>query len=122
MIIVGWLVYAFIYLGFGLAVQTWQIVGLYVLYGLYYAATDGVVRALIGDLVPDVQRGTAYGVYNTAIGIVALPASVLAGVLWQGIGMWPGLGPAAPFVVGALLAFAAVIAFARWQSAPTTDR
>src|SRR5258708_32751565 len=74
-IIVGWLLYAAIYLGFGLASQTWQIIGLYVLYGLYYAATDGVVGALIGGLVPDAQRVSADGVYSPAVGAVGLPAS-----------------------------------------------
>src|SRR6185369_6230947 len=109
-IIGGWVVYALIYLGFGLAAQTWQIVALYVLYGLYYAATDGIAKALVGDLVPQPQRGTAYGVFNAAIGIMALPASVLAGLLWQFI------GPSAPFIFGALLALLAVILFSRWNA------
>jgi MFS family permease len=109
-IIGGWLVYALIYLGFGLAAQTWQIVVLYVIYGLYYAATDGVAKALVGDLVPQAQRGTAYGVFNATIGIMALPASVLAGLLWQFI------GPSAPFIFGTVLALAAMIMFSRWNA------
>jgi MFS family permease len=107
----GWIVYTLIYVGFGLAVETWQVVGLYLAYGLYYAATDGIARALISDIVPQQQRGTAFGIFNTVVGITALPASVLAGVLWQ-IG-----GPRMPFLVGALLAFLAIIAFSRWNAA-----
>src|SRR5260221_552873 len=97
-IIGGWLVYGMIYLGFGFAVETWQIVTLYALYGLYYGATDGVARALVGDLVPEAQRGTAYGVFNAAVGIAVLPASVLAGILWQGIGPLHSVEPGAPFI------------------------
>src|SRR5260221_7095942 len=97
-IIGGWLVYGLIYLGFGFAVATWQIVTLYALYGLYYGATDGVARALVGDLVPEAQRGTAYGVFNAAVGIAVLPASVLAGILWQGIGPLHSVEPGAPFI------------------------
>jgi MFS family permease len=108
-IIGGWIVYALIYLGFGLASETWHVVVLYVLYGIYYAATEGVAKALVGDLISQEQRGTAYGVFNAAIGIMALPASILAGLLWQFV------GPSAPFIVGALLAFAAVILFSRWN-------
>ncbi len=115
-IIGGWLIFALIYLGFGVANAAWQVVALYVLYGLYYAATEGITKALVGDLVQPEQRGTAYGVYNAAIGLTALPASVLAGVLWQGIGSFSGFGPRAPFVVGGVLALVAALWFSRWQS------
>jgi MFS family permease len=111
----GWFIYALIYLGFGIAVQTWQIIGLYIAYGLYYAATDGVARALISDIVPQEQRATAFGIFNTVVGIAALPASVLAGVLWQ-IG-----GPKTPFLAGALLAFLAILAFSRWEAIAASE-
>ena len=42
-------------------------------YGIFYAATEGVAKALVADLVPESQRGTAYGLFNAAIGITALP-------------------------------------------------
>lgn len=115
-IIGGWLIYALIYFGFGMANEAWQVVGLYILYGLYYAATEGTAKALVGDLVPAEQRGTAYGVFNAAIGITALPDSVLAGFLWQGIGSFKGFGARAPFLAGGLLALAAVLLFSRWQA------
>jgi MFS family permease len=101
----GWLVYALVYLGFGLATQGWQVWALYALYGVYYAMTDGVASALVADLVPQSEkRGTAFGLYNAAVGVSALPASVIAGLLWQRI------NPSAPFIFGSILAFVAMIA------------
>ena len=103
----GWFAYGLVYLGFALAHAGWQIWTLFGLYGIYYAATEGVAKALVADLVPDAQRGTAYGLFNAAIGITALPASLLAGLLWQGAGTWAGFGPSAPFLFGAVLALLA---------------
>ena len=101
----GWLVYALVYLGFGLATQTWQVWALYALYGVYYAMTDGVASALIADLVPQSEkRGTAFGLYNAAVGVSALPASLIAGLLWQHV------NPSAPFYFGSALAFIAMLA------------
>jgi len=109
----GWLAYGLVYLGFALARAGWQIWALFGLYGIYYAATEGVAKALVADLVPDAQRGTAYGLFNAAIGITALPASLLAGLLWQGAWTWAGFGPSAPFFFGASLALLAGILFWR---------
>ncbi len=111
----GWLVYALLYLGFALAQEGWQVWAIFGLYGFYYAAVEGTAKALIADLIPEAQRGTAYGYYNATIGLMALPASVLAGVLWQGIGDWHGFGPAAPFIAGAMLAALAVGLLYLWQ-------
>ena len=91
----------------------WHVWVLYALYGIYYAATDGVGRALVADFVPEERRGTAYGLYNAAIGITVLPASVIAGVLWQGIGPMDWLGASAPFYFGAALALLAGVLFWR---------
>jgi MFS family permease len=113
LILGGWVLYGLIYLGFALAQTGWQIWALYGLYGLFYASTEGAAKALVADLVPDERRGQAYGMYNAAIGIVALPASLIAGLLWQGLGAWTGLGPAAPFVFGGLMALAAGLLFWR---------
>lgn len=112
-IIAGWLGYAFIYLGFAFADTGPQIWLLMTLYGLYYAATEGAAKAFVADLVPSSLRGTAYGVYNAAVGIAALPASLCAGILWQGVGSWHGLGPSAPFLLSAILALyaCALLAF-----------
>ena len=96
LILGGWAVYGIIYLGFALATEAWHVWALYALYGVYYGVFEGTSKALVADVVPAQQRGTAYGIYNTAVGLVALPASLLAGILWQGIGGWAGFGPSAP--------------------------
>jgi MFS family permease len=113
LIIGGWFAYGLVYLGFAFAQVGWQIWVLFGLYGIYYAATEGVAKALVADLVPDSQRGTAYGLFNAAIGITALPASLLAGLLWQGAGTWVGFGASAPFLFGAVLALVASLLL--WQ-------
>ncbi len=107
LILGGWAIYSLIYLLFALTATGWQVWLVYGFYGLYYASVEGTAKALVADLVPKVQHGTAYGVYNATIGLMALPASVLAGVLWQGIGGWEGFGPRAPFIAGAALALIA---------------
>ena len=113
LILGGWAAYGLVYLGFASANQGWQVWALFALYGLYYAATEGVAKALVADLVPDTQRGTAYGLFNAAIGITALPASLIAGLLWQGLGTWSGFGPSAPFLFGAFMALLAGTSFWR---------
>ena len=107
LLVSGWLLYALLYAGFALAQTGWQIGLLFAAYGVYYGLTEGSAKAFVADLVLPEQRGTAYGFYNAAIGMMALPASLLAGLLWQGAGGWPGFGPAAPFVFGSVLALAA---------------
>ncbi|MBP6178787.1 MAG: MFS transporter [Anaerolineales bacterium] len=115
LIIGGWLAYALVYLGFALAGAGWQIWILFGLYGVYYAATEGVTKALVADLVPEAQRGTAYGLFNAAIGITALPASLMAGLLWQGLGSWAGFGASAPFFFGAGLSLLSCVLFWRME-------
>jgi MFS family permease len=106
---VGWLVYAFVYLGFACLRTGWQAWGLMAVYGAYYGLTEGAARAFVADLVPAELRGSAYGMYHAAIGLAAFPASLLAGILWQGAGGWAGFGPAAPFLFGGALALAAAL-------------
>lgn len=100
-IIFGWVIYAFVYLGFGLTRSIGWIWILFATYGLYFALTEGVEKALVADLVPSGKRGTAYGLYNLAVGIGALPASVIFGLVWKS---W-GAGTA--FTLGAGLAMVA---------------
>jgi len=111
LIIGGWLAYGLVYLGLAFSRTGWQVWAMFGLYGVYYAATEGVAKALVADLVPDAQRGTAYGLFNAAIGLTALPASVIAGLLWQGIGTWGGFGASAPFFFGAIMALIAMSMF-----------
>jgi MFS family permease len=113
LIIGGWIAYGLVYLGFALSRTGGQIWALFGLYGIYYAASEGAAKAFIADLVPDDRRGTAYGLYNAAIGLTAFPASAIAGLLWQGAFGWSGFGPAAPFFFGAGLALLAGVLFWR---------
>ncbi|HEX9012162.1 MAG TPA: MFS transporter [Anaerolineaceae bacterium] len=117
LIVIGWAVYGLIYLGFALAHTSGQIFALYALYGVYYGTSYGTANALIADLVPANLRGTAYGTYNAIIGILAFPASVIAGVLWQGVGTWSGFGPSAPFLFGGALALIASLLMLAWKPA-----
>lgn len=114
LIIGGWIAYGLVYLGFAFSKTGWEIWALYALYGFYYAATEGTARALVADLVPESNRGTAYGLYNAAVGITALPASLIAGLLWQGAGTWTGFGASAPFFFGAVMALLAGLLFWRF--------
>ena len=113
-IVSGWVLYGLVYLGFALAGSGWQVWMLYALYGMYYGVTEGTARALVADMVRPDQRGTAYGLFNAVVGVTALPASVLAGLLWRGLGTWGGFGASAPFLFGATLALLAAALMAGW--------
>jgi MFS family permease len=102
-IIAGWIVYALVYLAFARASETWEAWALFGVYGLYFGLTEGTERALVADLVPGARRGTAFGWYNLAVGLAALPASVLFGAIWD------RYGADAAFTMGAALAGAAAI-------------
>jgi MFS-type transporter involved in bile tolerance (Atg22 family) len=104
-IVLGWLLYALSYLGFALATAWWQLWLLFALYGLYFGTTNGILRAFVADMVGRERRGTAYGLFHTAVGITAFPASLIAGLLWENI------NSSAPFFFGAALAGIAAIAF-----------
>lgn len=102
-IILGWVSYALAYLGFGLASKSIEIWLLFAFYGIYYATTEGVAKAFIADLVISEHRGKAYGTYNALVGVVTLPASLIAGFLWDRI------SPSAPFLFGAGIATIATV-------------
>ena len=99
---VGIVVYAVVYVGLALAHGTWSIWPLFVLYGVYVAATDGVGKAWVADHVEGPLAGTAYGIYGGTVGVALLAASLLAGVLWSSI------SPAAAFWAGAAFAVASL--------------
>ncbi len=114
-IVAGWLFYVLIYLGMALARSAPQVVVLYILYGVYYGLSYGTAKALVADMVRPEVRGMAYGTYNAVLGLADLPASLIAGILWSGIGRWRGFGPAAPFFFGAAMALLAVVLFLGWK-------
>jgi MFS family permease len=102
-IISGWGVYALAYLGFAFATTELHIWLLFAFYGLFYGLTEGVEKALLADIADPSERGAAFGWYNCAIGIGALPASLIFGVIWQ------RLSPHAAFGFGAFLACLAAV-------------
>jgi MFS family permease len=103
LILAGWAIYAAVYFAFGRATEAWHAWALFLAYGVFFGLTEGTERALVADLVGQQRRGTAFGWYNLAIGIGALPASLLFGVVWD------RFGPAAAFDLGAALAVGAAI-------------
>ena len=111
LLLAGLVVYAVIYLGLALADAAWQVVGLFIAYGLFYGLVEGNARAYVADLAGEGGRGAAYGLYHATVGLLVLPASLIAGLLWQGVGSWAGFGPAAPFLFGAALAGLAALLF-----------
>ena len=106
LIVAGWMLYAAVYLAFGRATEAWQVWALFAVYGVFFGLTEGSEKALVADLVPAARRGTAFGWYNLAIGLGALPASLLFGALWD------RFGPAVAFSFGAGLALAASVGMA----------
>lgn len=97
-ILLGWIAFALSHFGFSLANASYQIWLLFAFYGIYYATTEGVAKAFIADLVVPEHRGKAYGIYNASIGLITLPASFIAGFLWDKV------NPSAPFLFGAIIA------------------
>lgn len=105
LILGGWTIYAAVYLGFAAATVQWQAWALFLVYGLYFGMTEGTEKALVADLVPAARRGTAFGWFNAALGLGALPASVIFGLIWE------GYGPETAFATGAALAGLAALFF-----------
>ncbi len=114
LIVAGYLVYAGVYFGFARATSGLVVWALFAVYGLYYALTEGVLKAWIADLVPSQSRASVYGIFNWVVGVMLFPASLLAGWLWD------HYSPATPFFVSSVLvAFAAALLMcARERHAP----
>jgi MFS family permease len=101
LVVGGYLIYAAVYAGFAL-LRTAQFVWvLFTIYGIYYALTEGVMKAWVADLATSESRASVYGLINWVVGIAAFPASLLAGWLWQ------RYSPATPFALSSTLALAA---------------
>ncbi len=105
-LLVGFVLFAGVYFGFGVAGEGLAVWPLFLAYGAFMALTEGVGRALAADLSPADRRGTFLGLYHTGIGVMALVASALAGVLWEEV------RPAAPFFLGSATAHAAAVVLA----------
>ena len=103
----GWALYAGVYLCFAAAGSTAVLVAVFLIYGLYHGLTEPAEKAWVVDLAPAELKGTALGAYHGALGLAALPASLLFGLLWQ------EFGAATAFLTGAALALAALMVLPR---------
>lgn len=99
-VIAGYVVFAAVYVGFAAAGSGWALAGLFAIYGLYIAATEGTSKALIGRAIPTGERASALGLYYTATGLASFAASTIGGLLWTAWGPW------ATFAYGAAAALA----------------
>jgi MFS family permease len=102
-LVAGFLIYAIVYYGFGVTGSVATIIFLFALYGLYSAATDGIQKAFISDMIDSNKQGTGLGIYNALLGITLLPASLIAGILYDKVNSH------IPFYFGAVTAIISAI-------------
>ena len=102
-IVLGWGIYALVYIGFATATTATGFVAWFLLYGVHFALAEGAEKALVADLTPAQRHGTAFGVYNAALGVGSLIASVVFGFLYE------RYSPGTAFMTGAALAGAAAV-------------
>jgi MFS family permease len=95
----GYFLYGIVYLGIGLLSNKTLFIILFIIYGFYTALTTGIERALIVEIVPAAQKASALGLYAAIVGLGLLPASIIAGLLWDLV------GESIPFIFGGILAF-----------------
>lgn len=103
LLVTGYLVFSFVYFGFGFAFNQVFLFLMFVLYGVYTAMIAGVERAFIAEIAPPELKGTMLGLQSTVAGLALLPASIITGLLWN------TFGTVVPFVFGALLSLAAAL-------------
>jgi|SRR5262245_8755928 len=101
MIVLGYLWYAAMYAGFAWFAALPWVIAIFLAYGVYFGFTEGVEKAWVADMAPADVRGTAFGIYNGALGFGGLAASLFFGLIWTRV------SPAAAFLTGACLALAA---------------
>ena len=105
-IVAGFIIYAIVYFGFGITTSLGAITALFALYGLYSAATDSIQKAFISDIIDKNKKGTGMGIYNALLGITLLPASLIAGILYDKV------DSSVPFYFGAATALLSAILMA----------
>lgn len=115
LIVAGWLVYALVYAGFAFVAAAWQAWALFLFHGTYFGLTEGSEKAMVADMVDEDKRGTAYGLYNLAIGITVFPASLLFGLLWD------EFNAQAAFLISALISIIAAALLLTVHSHPAHE-
>jgi MFS family permease len=101
-LLVGWALYAAVYLGFALAGQAWQAIALFMIYSLFYSLTESAEKTIVASLVSPSQKGRAFGWFHFSVGIAALPANLVFGALYE-------VHPYLAFGLGAALAVLACL-------------
>ena len=104
-ILLGFILFAFLYYGFAVAKDTTAIWGLFAIYGLFMGLTEGIQKAFLATIIPQDFKATAFGVYNTAVGLAMFPASLIGGWLWDHV------SPSATFYFGAITAGLSAVLF-----------
>ncbi|MCX7614296.1 MAG: MFS transporter [Clostridiales bacterium] len=99
LLVTGYLAFSLVYFGFAIAKKQFTVILLFAIYGIYTALTSGIERALVSEIAPLEFKGTVLGLHSSLVGIALLPASVIAGFLWDIV------SPSAPFYFGGTLAF-----------------
>ena len=104
-ILLGFILFAFLYYGFAIASDTKAVWVLFGLYGLFMGLTEGIQKAFLATIIPQDFKATAFGVFNTVVGLAMLPASLIGGWLWDHV------SPSATFYFGAMTAAASAVLF-----------
>ncbi|MDD5772389.1 MAG: MFS transporter [bacterium] len=104
-ILLAFVLFTVLYYGFAVAKTTSDIWILFAFYGLFMGMTEGIQKAFLATIIPPDFKATAFGVYNTTVGIAMLPASLAGGWLWDHI------SPSATFYFGAITAGLSTVLF-----------
>lgn len=104
-ILIGFVLFAILYYGFAVAKDTTAIWVLFGFYGIFKGLTEGIQKAFLATVIPQDFKATAFGVYNTAVGLAMFPASLIGGWLWDNI------SPSATFYFGAITASISTVLF-----------
>jgi len=118
LLVPGYIIFSLCYLGFALIANQWAMAVLFVIFGVYTAMISGVERAYVSEIAPSHLKGTVLGLHATIAGLALLPASIVAGILWDNV------GAEMPFFVGAALSAVAalvIILFMRSKKTPLAD-
>lgn len=114
-ILLGFVLFAILYYGFAVAKDTTAIWVLFAFYGLFMGLTEGVQKAFLATIIPSDFKATAFGVYNTAVGLAMFPASLIGGWLWDHV------SPSATFYYGSVTASLSTVLFVIFIAAIKRD-
>jgi MFS family permease len=109
-ILLGFILFSLVYYGFAVTEDSRGIWGLFVLYGIFMGLTEGIQKAYLATIIPPDFKATAFGVYNTVVGLATLPASIIGGWLWD------AFSSSATFYFGSAMAAVAAVLFVAFIS------